>query len=357
MHTSSERVIVGLSGGVDSSVALLLLKNQGYDVEALFMKNWEEDDTDTYCSAAADLQDAESVCKTLNIKLHTVNFSHEYWDSVFEHFLSEYKAGRTPNPDILCNKEIKFKAFLAHAQRLGADKIATGHYALNQDNQLHKAADLSKDQSYFLYTLNHEILSQVLFPLGQVPKSWVREKALEAGLINHQKKDSTGICFIGERKFKTFLSRYLPAQPGNIENPEGKIIGKHEGLMYYTLGQRQGLGIGGAKDSDNQAHYVIAKDLNRNILIAGTGPDHPLLYQSSLQAKDLHWVSLSPPKGSLNCSAKIRYRQADQACKLSFNADNTLCTVHFTQPQRAITPGQAIVFYEGTQVLGGGTIL
>ena len=357
MHTSSERIIVGLSGGVDSSVALLLLKNQGYHVEALFMKNWEEDDTDTYCSAAADLKDAEAVCQSLDIKLHTVNFSHEYWDRVFEHFLSEYKAGRTPNPDILCNKEIKFKAFLAHAERLGADKIATGHYALNQHKQLHKAFDLSKDQSYFLYTLDHQILSKVIFPLGEVPKSSVRAKAFKAGFINHQKKDSTGICFIGERKFKTFLSRYLPAQPGNIETPEGKIIGKHEGLMYYTLGQRQGLGIGGARDSDNQPHYVINKDLSRNVLIAATGADHPLLYQSTLQAKDLHWVSGHPPKGPLHCSAKIRYRQADQACELSFNTDSTLCTVHFTQPQRAITPGQAIVFYEGTQVLGGGTIL
>jgi len=361
MSASATRVIVGLSGGVDSSVALLLLKNQGFDVEALFMKNWEEDDTDTYCSATEDLKDAEAICKTLNIKLHTVNFANEYWDRVFEHFLAEYKAGRTPNPDILCNKEIKFKAFLEHAQTLGADKIATGHYAINQNNQLHKAIDYSKDQSYFLYTLQHTVLSQVLFPLGDLPKSSVRTKALEAGFINHQKKDSTGICFIGERKFKTFLSRYLPAQPGHIETPEGKIIGKHEGLMYYTLGQRQGLGIGGARDSDNQPHYVIAKDLDRNVLIAATGQDHPLLYKSTLQAKDLHWVSGTPPASSIQCTAKIRYRQADQSCELILDTDptkeNLIATVHFTEPQRAITPGQAIVFYAGTQVLGGGTIL
>lgn len=348
--------MVGLSGGVDSSVALLRLKNESFEVEALFMKNWEEDDTDTYCSATQDLKDAEAVCQQLDVKLQVVNFAQEYWDRVFEHFLNEYKAGRTPNPDILCNREIKFKAFLEHALNLGADKIATGHYAINKDNQLHKAYDLNKDQSYFLYTLGHQTLSKVLFPLGNVEKPNVRAHALQAGFVNHQKKDSTGICFIGERKFKTFLSRYLPAQPGNIETPEGKIIGKHEGLMFYTVGQRQGMGIGGTKASENQPYYVIAKELDRNVLIADTGHDNPLLYRSTLEAKDLHWVSGTAPSSPNGCAAKIRYRQADQACELQVNANNTV-TVNFQTPQRAISKGQAVVFYAGTQVLGGGTIL
>ena len=350
------KVMVGLSGGVDSAVSLLCLQNEGIEVEALFMKNWEEDDTDTYCSAAHDLQDAESVCQHLNIKLHVVNFAQEYWERVFEHFLNEYKAGRTPNPDILCNREIKFKAFLEYALSLGADKIATGHYAICKENQLHKAYDLNKDQSYFLYTLGQRALSNVLFPLGNIDKPTVRAYALQAGLVNHQKKDSTGICFIGERKFKTFLSRYLPAQPGNIETSEGKIIGKHEGLMYYTLGQRQGLGIGGTQEGKNQPYYVISKELDRNVLIAETGHDNPLLYRSILEAKDLHWVSGIAPENPTVCAAKIRYRQPDQACELRLHA-NDHATVHFTTPQRAITPGQAVVFYSGTQVLGGGTIL
>lgn len=355
MNTSSERVLVGLSGGVDSSVALLLLKQQGFEVEALFMKNWEEDDTDTYCSAAQDLQDAEAICKTLNIKLHTVNFSHEYWEHVFGHFLTEYQAGRTPNPDILCNREIKFKAFLEYALKLGADKIATGHYAITKDNRLYKADDSNKDQSYFLYTLGQEALSKTFFPLGQLNKTTVRALAQASGFINHQKKDSTGICFIGERKFKTFLNRYLPAQPGTIETPEGKVIGQHEGLMFHTIGQRQGLGIGGIRDSENLPHYVIAKDLKRNVLIVAKGQDHPLLYRSTLEVKDLHWVSGKQPLTPLNCTAKIRYRQADQACETTFTSDTAKVT--FKHPQRAISPGQAIVFYADTEVLGGGTIL
>lgn len=356
---SLKRVMVGLSGGVDSSVALLLLKQQGFEVEALFMKNWEEDDTDTHCGSATDLKDAEAVCRALQVKLHIVNFSKEYWERVFEHFLKEYKAGRTPNPDILCNREIKFKAFLEHALQLGAEKIATGHYAINQDNHLHQAFDLTKDQSYFLYTLGQKALSKSLFPLGTLKKTEVRMLAQKAGLINHQKKDSTGICFIGKRNFKTFLSRYLPAQPGLIETPEGLVIGQHDGLMYYTIGQRQGLGIGGLKESANQPYYVVGKALKRNALIVASDA-HPWLYRSSLEAKDLHWVSGKKPETPLNCSAKIRYRQSSQLCEISVGTGRArpqIATVHFKTPQRAVTPGQAIVFYAGTEVLGGGTIL
>ncbi len=398
MKECPKRVIVGLSGGVDSSVSLLLLKNQGYAVEALFMKNWEEDDTDTYCAASNDLADAKAVCESLGIKLHTVNFAKEYWDTVFEHFLTEFKLGRTPNPDILCNREIKFKAFLNYALSLGADYIATGHYVAkefkNPNYHLSKAKDSEKDQSYFLYTLTQSVLSRVLFPLGSLDKKTVRGIAKEAGFINHNKKDSTGLCFVGERKFKTFLNRYLPAKPGNIETPTGKIIGKHEGLMYYTLGQRQGLGIGGQRDSANNPWYVVDKDLDRNRLIVVQDKDNPLLFKDSLTAKDLHWIGGSPPPSSsgfwniflakerclsaqrefsdcsqrnipktahttFTCAAKIRYRQKEQPCEVILeNTENSnQCFVKFTTPQRAITPGQAIVFYSDNICLGGGTIL
>ncbi len=353
------KIIVGLSGGVDSSVTALLLKEQGHEVAGLFMKNWEEDDTDTYCSAAADLADAQAVCDQLKIPLYKVNFAAEYWDRVFEHFLEEYRAGRTPNPDILCNKEIKFKAFLDYAKQLGADFIATGHYARNRqisgEHVLLKGEDPTKDQSYFLYTLGQEQLKHSLFPIGDRRKTEIRELAARAGFINHAKKDSTGICFIGERRFKDFLSQYLPAQPGTMETPEGKIIGKHEGLMYYTLGQRQGLGIGGQKASEEAPWYVLAKDLKRNVLIVGQGHDHPLLYTSYLQCFDLHWVRGSPPISPLPCTAKIRYRSVDEACKLSIS--ETTSFVEFEKPVWAATPGQSIVFYQGDVCLGGGIIL
>jgi tRNA-specific 2-thiouridylase len=349
-----------MSGGVDSSVAALLLLEQGYQVEGLFMKNWEEDDTDTYCSATQDVADARSVCERLNIPLHTVNFAAEYWDNVFANFLSEYKAGRTPNPDILCNREIKFKVFLDYAQRLGAQYIATGHYAdkLNTDNNfsLAKAKDLNKDQSYFLYTLGQEQLQHVLFPLANLEKHQVRDLAAKAGYLNHAKKDSTGICFIGERKFKDFLQTFLPAIPGNIIDDQGKIVGKHEGLMYYTLGQRQGLGVGGIKSAANEPWYVLDKDLTNNNLIVGQGHNHPRLFAPGLNAIQLSWVKHTPANTSFNCMAKIRYRQADQACQVNIDPHNNNCKVIFERPQRAITAGQSIVFYDQDICLGGGII-
>jgi tRNA-specific 2-thiouridylase len=326
------------------------------------MKNWEEDDTDEYCSAAADLADAEQVCKKLDIPLHKVNFAAEYWDRVFSYFLEEYRAGRTPNPDILCNKEIKFKAFLDYAKQLGADYIATGHYArrrdingLNGEVQLLKGSDPNKDQSYFLYTLGQNQLRHSLFPVGDLLKPHVRELAAQAGLITHSKKDSTGICFIGERRFKDFLAQYLPAQPGPMQTPEGKHMGQHDGLMYYTIGQRQGLGIGGQKDSDEQPWFVLGKDVARNILIVGQGHDHPMLYGDKLECMDLHWVQGQAPHLPLQCSAQIRYRMPDSPCTIeALHADRI--TVKFDAPQWAITPGQSIVFYDGEICLGGGVI-
>ena len=288
-----------MSGGVDSSVAALLLKEQGHHVEGVFMKNWEEDDTDTFCPASQDMADAQAVCDQLQIELQRINFAAEYWERVFTDFLSEYKAGRTPNPDILCNREIKFKAFLDYAKQRGADYIATGHYArcewVNNSFQLQKGLDPQKDQSYFLYTLNQLQLSHSLFPIGDMHKSRVREIADKAGFINHAKKDSTGICFIGEKKFKTFLSDFLPAKPGDIETIDGAIIGKHDGLMFYTLGQRQGLKIGGLRNTSEAPWYVVNKDLERNRLIVAQGQDHPALYSSSLIASQIHWISGTPP--------------------------------------------------------------
>ena len=355
------RVIVGMSGGVDSSVAALLLKQQGFDVEGLFMKNWEEDDTENYCAAAQDRQDAEKVCEKLGIPFHTVNFAAEYWDRVFAHFLKEYQAGRTPNPDILCNKEIKFKAFLDYAHYLKADAIATGHYArkITQDgiHGLYKGLDPDKDQSYFLYTLTQRPLSHSLFPVGELNKIAVRALASSQNLITAQKKDSTGICFIGERKFKTFLNTYLPAQPGDIITPEGKCLGKHDGLMFYTIGQRQGIGIGGQKEnSSSDPWYVVDKALKSNELIVAQGTQHPLLYKKTLIAQDLSWVFPEPPTFPLQCSAKILYRQADQTCTVDMLSPDRY-QITFDVPQRAITPGQAIVFYQGDRCLGGGTIV
>jgi tRNA-specific 2-thiouridylase len=359
MSEKIENIIVGLSGGVDSSVTTLLLKEQGYHVEALFMKNWEEDDDAEYCAAAVDLKDAESVAQTLGVELHQVNFSAEYWDRVFEHFLAEYKAGRTPNPDILCNKEIKFKAFLEHAQRLGADHIATGHYVrrdiVDDHYRLLKGRDPDKDQSYFLYTLGQNQLRHALFPVGELNKSEVRELAERHQLITHNKKDSTGICFIGERKFREFLSRYLPAQPGDIKTPEGETIGSHSGLMYYTLGQRQGLGIGGVAGYPDEPWFVVGKSLQHNVLIAAQGHDHPLLFCRTLEASQLHWVSGEPPIVPYTCRAKVRYRQQDQACTITQLAGGS-CTVEFDEAQRAVTAGQSVVFYDGDVCLGGGII-
>ena len=355
---SKPRIIVGMSGGVDSSVAAMLLLEQGYQVEGLFMKNWEDDDDDDYCAAAVDLADAKSVCDTLNIKLHSVNFAAEYWDRVFAHFLDEYRAGRTPNPDILCNKEIKFRAFLEYAQHLGANKIATGHYAqVNHSNnryQLLRGVDTDKDQSYFLYTLNQSQLQHALFPLGRYRKPEIRNMAAERGLTTHDKKDSTGICFIGERRFDTFLQQYLPANPGDIETTDGEIIGRHNGLMYYTLGQRKGIGIGGLKQAGEQPWYVVDKDVTRNVLVVGQGRQHPRLYHTELTCNQLHWVSGEAP-ASANCSAKIRYRQPDQACQITIIGDDSARVV-FDEAQRAITPGQSVVFYQDEVCLGGGVI-
>jgi len=363
LHTLTNtkgRVIVGMSGGVDSSVAALLLIEQGWDVEGLFMKNWEQNDTTEYCSAEADLKDAQAVADCLSIPLNSINFSAEYWDSVFESFLTEYKAGRTPNPDVLCNREIKFKAFLDYALALGADYIATGHYAstaITSDSiKMQRAVDEGKDQTYFLYMLGQQQLRHSLFPLGDLLKSEVREIAKKAGFPNHKKRDSTGICFIGERKFSDFLSGYLSPNPGPIETPEGRYIGEHQGLMYYTLGQRKGLGIGGQSNASDAPWFVVRKDIRRNRLLVAQQHDHPLLLSNGLKASQLHWVSGQPPQNTpFTCTARIRHRQPLQACKIT-RLENGFCQVHFEQNQRAITPGQSIVFYYNNDCLGGGII-
>lgn len=352
-------VVVGMSGGVDSAVAALLLREQGYDVTGLFMKNWEEDDGTGLCTAQRDLEDARQVCDRLGIPLRTVNFAAEYWDDVFEVFLREYQAGRTPNPDVLCNKYIKFKAFLEHALDLGAERIATGHYAraAGRDDRavLLKGLDPAKDQSYFLYAMGQAALRQSLFPIGALNKSDVRDIARRAGFGNHRKKDSTGICFIGERRFREFLARFLTGEPGEIRTPDGTRLGQHHGLMYYTLGQRQGLGIGGRRGSGQEAWYVLAKDPVTNVLTVGQGHDHPWLFHDTLDAASLDWVAGEPPQWPLRCAAKTRYRQADQACIVTPVADGRI-RVHFDHPQRAMTPGQSVVFYRDDECLGGGII-
>lgn len=357
---SNTRVIVGMSGGVDSSVAALLLLEQGYAVEGLFMKNWDEDDGTEYCTAKADLADAKAVCDRIGITLHTANFAAEYWDRVFEHFIAEYSAGRTPNPDILCNKEIKFRAFLDYALLLGADFIATGHYARvkrggGERALLLKGLDPNKDQSYFLHAVGGDKLARTLFPVGELPKSEVREIARRHGLVTHDKKDSTGICFIGERRFKDFLQRYLPAQPGVIETVDGHPIGEHHGLMYHTIGQRQGLGIGGVRGGGEEPWYVVGKDLARNVLLVAQGADHPSLFKQCLTFSHADWVAGERPALPARLHAKTRYRQADQPCTLTALSDGSY-RVDFDQPQRAITPGQSVVFYEGEICLGGGVI-
>ena len=356
---SRKRVIVGMSGGVDSSVAALLLKQQGYEVSGLFMKNWEDDDTDEYCASRDDLVDAVAVAESIGIEIDVVNFSSEYKDKVFGNFLREYQAGRTPNPDVLCNAEIKFRAFLDHAIGLGADRIATGHYARVREvdglYQLLKAEDGTKDQSYFLYRLDQAQLARTLFPLGELYKRDVREIARRAGLAVHDKKDSTGICFIGERPFRAFLSRYLPDSPGDIRTPEGKLVGRHQGLMFYTIGQRQGLGIGGNREGAGEPWYVAAKDMRSNCLIAVQGHDHPALLADRLTALDLNWVSGTPPHCNWVYSAKTRYRQKDAPCTMVATGAER-CVIEFAEPQWAVTPGQSVVLYESQVCLGGGII-
>ena len=347
-----------MSGGVDSSVAALMLIEAGYRVEGLFMKNWEEDDGTEYCTAKEDLADAQSVADQLGIRLHSANFAAEYWDGVFDHFLSEYRAGRTPNPDILCNREIKFRAFLDYATQLGADLIATGHYVQTDvtggTTQLRKGVDGNKDQSYFLHQVDHQALGRSLFPVGNVDKTLVREKAASAGFVTARKKDSTGICFIGERRFRDFLKQYLPAQPGPIVSVDGDELGEHEGLMYHTIGQRQGLRIGGLANRPEAPWYVVDKQVADNVLVVAQGNEHPALFKTQLTATDVIWISGEPPTLPLTCHAKIRYRQADQPCEVSVSG--TKVQVSFTTPQRAVTPGQSVVFYEGDICLGGGVI-
>ena len=359
-QNATKKVICGMSGGVDSSVSAFILQQQGYQVEGLFMKNWEEDDDTDYCTAAADLADAQAVCDKLGIKLHKINFAAEYWDNVFEHFLNEYKAGRTPNPDILCNKEIKFKAFLEYAaEDLGANYIATGHYVRRHgadDNaQLLRGLDTNKDQSYFLYTLSSKQVGQSLFPVGDIEKPIVRAIAEDLGLVTAKKRDSTGICFIGERKFKDFLARYLPAQPGNIRTVDGDVIGRHDGLMYHTLGQRKGLGIGGVKGASEDAWYVVEKDLVNNELIVAQGQDHSALLSTGLIAQQLHWVDRQPIREPLRCTVKTRYRQTDVPCVIEPIDDESIKVI-FDEPQIAVTPGQSAVFYLNEVCLGGGII-
>jgi tRNA-specific 2-thiouridylase len=355
------RVIVGMSGGVDSSVAAWLLKEQGFDVVGLFMKNWEDDDTDEYCTSRADLVDAASVADVIGIELEAVNFAAEYRQRVFAHFLREYSAGRTPNPDVLCNSEIKFRAFLDHARSLGADRIATGHYARVRDAggrvELLKAVDATKDQSYFLHRLTQAQLAPVLFPLGDITKREVRAIARRESMPTWAKKDSTGICFIGERPFRDFLAKYLPKLPGPIETPDGRAVGRHFGLAYYTLGQRQGLGVGGVTSASDLPWFVAAKDHARNALVVVQGHDHPLLYRRTVDAQELHWIAGERPGGSLpsGLGAKTRYRMPDASCRVELMAGDR-CRAIFDATQWAPTPGQYLVLYCGDVCLGGGVI-
>lgn len=356
---TKERIIVGMSGGVDSSVAALLLLEQGYDVQGLFMKNWEDDDTPTDCTATEDRNDAKLVCQELGIPLHFVNFSREYKENVFSVFLREYAAGRTPNPDVLCNREIKFHHFLHYARRLGASRIATGHYArvdcVNGEFRLLKGLDTHKDQTYFLHLLNQEQLRSTLFPVGELTKAEVRQLAEEAGFENFSKKDSTGICFIGERDFKSFLSRYLEKDPGEMVTSKGEVVGRHDGLSFYTLGQRKGLGIGGRADATDDPWFVAGKDRDTNRLIVVQGHNHPTMLSHCLWVRTMHWINGHPPPTPFECCGKVRYLQPDQRATVTALGDD-YWKVEFDRPQWAVTPGQSLVLYHEDICLGGGII-
>lgn len=353
------RVIIGLSGGVDSAVAAMLLKRKGYDVHGLFMKNWEEDDDAEYCAAEEDLASARAVAEKLEIPLDTINFSSEYWDRVFEHFLTVLKAGKTPNPDVLCNREIKFQAFLDYAISKGAEKIATGHYACTKQYpdkvELRRAIDLNKDQTYFLHQVPSSALRKTLFPLCRYQKSEVRQMAEDAGLENFDRKDSTGICFIGERRFNEFIEHYIPNQPGPIVTLEGDQIGQHNGLMFHTIGQRKGLGIGGLKEAGDDPWFVVDKLIEHNTLIVAQGIENPALHADGLIASGLHWISREPADFPYPCTARTRHRQQDEPCTLT-RIDKDKYRVQFDKPMRAIAPGQYVVFYDGDICLGGGVI-